>query len=83
MGGSIPRFIRLLVLGTFTRFDGRFHDDANSPRALTGVPIAGEIIHRCHGEYWGLIAFAGCAYAAGLICFIWAKVLQKRLERKV
>ncbi|GES58850.1 MFS general substrate transporter [Aspergillus terreus] len=51
--------------------------------ALTGVPIAGEIIHRCHGEYWGLIAFAGCAYAAGLICFIWAKVLQKRLERKV
>jgi hypothetical protein len=47
-------------------------------RALTGVPIAGEIIHRCEGEYWGLIAFAGCAYAAGLSCFIAVKLLQKR-----
>ncbi|KAJ6022740.1 uncharacterized protein N7446_013092 [Penicillium canescens] len=46
--------------------------------ALTGVPIAGEIIHRCQGEYWGLIAFAGCAYAAGLSCFIAVKFLQKQ-----
>ncbi|EAW11592.1 uncharacterized protein ACLA_092900 [Aspergillus clavatus NRRL 1] len=46
--------------------------------ALTGVPIAGEILHRCNGEYWGLIAFAGCAYAAGLGCFIPVKFMSKR-----
>ncbi|KAK6814218.1 Major Facilitator Superfamily protein [Aspergillus parasiticus SU-1] len=46
--------------------------------ALTGVPIAGEIIRRCHGEYWGLIAFAGCAYAAGLVCFVGVLVLKRK-----
>ncbi|KAJ5116874.1 hypothetical protein N7456_001222 [Penicillium angulare] len=49
--------------------------------ALTGVPIAGEILHRCNGEYWGLIAFAGCAYAAGLSCFILVKILQRRRNK--
>jgi hypothetical protein len=49
-----------------------------SIRALTGVPIAGEIIHRCNGEYWGLIAFAGCAYAAGMLCFIGVLVLKRK-----
>lgn len=47
-------------------------------RALTGVPIAGEIINVCEGQYWGLIAFAGCSYAAGLSCFIAVKLLQKK-----
>ncbi|KAJ5416348.1 hypothetical protein N7491_011383, partial [Penicillium cf. griseofulvum] len=46
--------------------------------ALTGVPIAGEIIQRTNGEYWGLIAFAGCSYAAGLMCFFAVKLLQWR-----
>lgn len=46
--------------------------------ALTGVPIAGEILHRCNGAYWGLISFAGCAYAAGLCCFAVVMWLQKR-----
>ncbi|KAF3017241.1 hypothetical protein E8E15_002354 [Penicillium rubens] len=46
--------------------------------ALTGVPIAGEIIHVCEGQYWGLIAFAGCLYAAGLSCFIVVKLLQNQ-----
>ncbi|KAJ6152330.1 hypothetical protein N7497_006649 [Penicillium chrysogenum] len=46
--------------------------------ALTGVPIAGEIIHVCEGQYWGLIAFAGCSYAAGLSCFIVVKLLQNQ-----
>ncbi|KAJ5999489.1 Major facilitator superfamily domain general substrate transporter [Penicillium sp. IBT 35674x] len=46
--------------------------------ALTGVPIAGEILHRCDGKYWGLIVFAGCAYAAGLSCFIIVKYLQNK-----
>lgn len=50
--------------------------------ALTGVPIAGEIIHRCEGAYWGLISFAGCSYAAGLICFISVKILQNKKAKK-
>ncbi|PLB35153.1 MFS general substrate transporter [Aspergillus candidus] len=50
--------------------------------ALTGVPIAGEIIHRCQGAYWGLIAFAGCSYAAGLVCFIIVKFMQERKGKK-
>ncbi|EYE97441.1 putative monocarboxylate transporter [Aspergillus ruber CBS 135680] len=49
--------------------------------ALTGVPIAGEIIQRTNGEYWGLIAFAGCSYAAGLMCFFAVKLLQWRNVR--
>ncbi|KAJ5118330.1 hypothetical protein N7448_010041 [Penicillium atrosanguineum] len=50
--------------------------------ALTGVPIAGEILNRCGGEYWGLISFAGCAYAAGLGCFAIVIWLQKRRASK-
>ncbi|GIJ92514.1 hypothetical protein Asppvi_001792 [Aspergillus pseudoviridinutans] len=46
--------------------------------ALTGVPIAGEILHRCQGEYWGLIVFSGCAYAAGLGCFIVVHWMPRR-----
>lgn len=73
MDGIIRRFIPLSALG---KFMSHFHSyswvsvHANIFRsALTGVPIAGEILHRCNGEYWGLIAFAGCAYAAGIVCF--------------
>ena len=51
-------------------------------RALTGVPIAGEILHRCEEKYWGLITFAGCAYAAGLGCFGVVMWLQKRRTEK-
>ncbi|KAJ6021882.1 Major facilitator superfamily domain general substrate transporter [Penicillium herquei] len=43
---------------------------------LTGIPIAGEILARCNGEYWGLIAFTIACYAAGLICCTAVKVLQ-------
>ncbi|KAH7006590.1 MFS monocarboxylate transporter [Fusarium venenatum] len=43
---------------------------------LTGIPIAGEILSRCNGEYWGLITFTTCCYAAGLICAISVKVLE-------
>ncbi|KAJ5110467.1 hypothetical protein N7532_001002 [Penicillium argentinense] len=50
--------------------------------ALTGVPIAGEILHRCGGEYWGLIAFAGSAYAAGIICFSAVMWLRRRGDLK-
>ena len=41
---------------------------------LTGVPIAGEILRQCHEEFWGLIAFTSASYAAGVACFVWARV---------
>jgi hypothetical protein len=73
MGGIIQRFIPLLALGEFNvppiLMEYLFQHANIFHRALTGVPIAGEILHRCNGEYWGLIAFAGCAYAAGIVCF--------------
>ncbi|KAK6832531.1 hypothetical protein RU639_003866 [Aspergillus parasiticus] len=43
---------------------------------LTGVPIAGEILSLCGGEYWGLITFTICCYAAGLACAIAVKVIH-------
>lgn len=84
MGGIIPRCILLLLLGKFfTCFAfkvilSKCVADIIFSRALTGVPIAGEIIHVCEGQYWGLIAFAGCSYAAGLSCFIVVKLLQNK-----
>ncbi|OAA74546.1 major facilitator superfamily transporter [Akanthomyces lecanii RCEF 1005] len=41
--------------------------------ALTGVPIAGQILQTSGGSYTGLIIFAGAAYVAGVACFsaIW------------
>ena len=47
-----------------------------SSSSLTGVPIAGEILSRCDGQYWGLILFTLCCYAAGLACAVAVKVLQ-------
>lgn len=43
---------------------------------LTGVPIAGEILARCGGDYWGLILFTICCYAVGLSCAVAVKVLH-------
>ncbi|OQE46958.1 hypothetical protein PENCOP_c001G06714 [Penicillium coprophilum] len=43
---------------------------------LTGIPIAGEILARCNGSYWGLITFTVCCYAAGLACCTAVKVIQ-------
>ncbi|KAJ5628945.1 hypothetical protein N7490_011173 [Penicillium lividum] len=43
---------------------------------LTGMPIAGEILARCNGQYWGVIAFTTVCYAAGLICCTSVKVIQ-------
>ncbi|KAJ5212247.1 uncharacterized protein N7498_003893 [Penicillium cinerascens] len=43
---------------------------------LTGIPIAGEILARCNGQYWGLIAFTTICYAAGLVCCTAVKVIQ-------
>ncbi|KAK2760572.1 MFS monocarboxylate transporter [Colletotrichum kahawae] len=46
--------------------------------ALTGVPIAGEILGRSHGSYSGLIIFAGVSYVAGTACFVGLVVLHRQ-----
>ena len=42
---------------------------------LTGLPIAGALLKAGHGNYMGLIVFTFGSYAAGLGCFIWARVM--------
>src|SRR2546423_1470371 len=37
--------------------------------SLTGIPIAGQLVGACGGEFWGLIVFAGMSYAASLGTF--------------
>ncbi|KAE8423676.1 MFS monocarboxylate transporter [Aspergillus pseudocaelatus] len=67
-----------------TEHYGRYYATAYtvvSISTLTGVPIAGEILSRCNGEYWGLIAFTICCYVAGLVCAIWAKALHCGVNR--
>ncbi|KAF0329464.1 MFS monocarboxylate transporter [Colletotrichum asianum] len=50
---------------------------ANTLRALTGVPIAGAILERSHGSYFGLMVFAGVSYVAGTACFFGLVVLHR------
>ncbi|KAI5283417.1 hypothetical protein KEM55_001574, partial [Ascosphaera atra] len=41
---------------------GRYYAAAYSMvsfAVLTGVPIGGQIVSRCGGDYWGLILFTG------------------------
>ena len=45
-------------------------------RTLFGIPVAGEILARCNGDYWGLITFVICCYAVGLICCITVKIIH-------
>lgn len=40
------------------------------------MPIAGEILARCNGQYWGLIAFTTICYAIGLAFSTAVKVIQ-------
>jgi len=44
---------------------------------LTGIPIAGEILQRCSGDYWGLILFGGMCYVVALGAFVGARVIAK------
>lgn len=43
---------------------------------LTGLPIAGQILEVCDGQYYGVIIFAGLSYVAAAICLIAARVLK-------
>ncbi|KAL2812555.1 major facilitator superfamily domain-containing protein [Aspergillus cavernicola] len=49
---------------------GRYYATA----CLTSFPIAGEILNRCNGEYWGLIAFTAVSYAVSLVCLVLTKL---------
>lgn len=40
---------------------------------LTGIPIAGQILTACGGDYQGLIAFAAASYAASFVCLVVTK----------
>lgn len=51
--------------------------------SLTGVPIAGQLVSVCGGEYWGLIVFAGLSYAASVVTFMAARVLGAGWKVKV
>lgn len=42
---------------------------------LTGVPIAGEFLERCGGEYWGLIVFTGVCYVGAFVALYLARGL--------
>ncbi|PSS23243.1 hypothetical protein M430DRAFT_97974 [Amorphotheca resinae ATCC 22711] len=42
---------------------------------LTGVPIAGAILERCGGSYWGLIVWTGACYVGALVALYVARGL--------
>lgn len=42
---------------------------------LTGIPIAGVILERCGGKYWGLILWTGCCYVGAAGAFVVARGL--------
>lgn len=47
-------------------------------RALTGVPIATQILEYTAGNYTGLILFAGLSYVLGGICFLFTIRLSRK-----
>ncbi|OAP64071.1 hypothetical protein AYL99_00043 [Fonsecaea erecta] len=51
--------------------------------SLTGIPIAGRLVTACNGEYWGLITFTSCAYAASLTMLTAARVVGAGWSLKV
>jgi len=50
---------------------------------LTGSPIAGAILSRQHGSYWGLQAFAGGAMVASLLFLVAARIVLAGCVLKV
>ncbi|KAJ5566697.1 uncharacterized protein N7459_010079 [Penicillium hispanicum] len=52
----------------------RRQEIANVSSCLTGIPIAGQILSTCNGEYRGLIAFTAANYAASLVCLVITKL---------
>ncbi len=50
---------------------------------LTGIPIAGQLITACDGEYWGVIWFTGASYAASTFTFVLARGIGAGWRLKV
>lgn len=50
---------------------------------LTALPIAGQVLTACGGDYYGLIVFAGLSYVAAAIALITARVLKVGWEINV
>lgn len=50
----------------------------NSFATLTGPPIAGAIISRCRGEYYGAQVFAGCVLLVGGGFMVAARAARQR-----
>ncbi|KAK3182646.1 hypothetical protein K4F52_006096 [Lecanicillium sp. MT-2017a] len=44
--------------------------------ALTGIPVAGEILERTNGNYWGIIVLTGLSYAVSLASFAAVRVMK-------
>jgi MFS family permease len=42
---------------------------------LTGVPLAGMILHTDGGSYRGMILYVGSCYAGGLMAFLWVRLI--------
>jgi MFS family permease len=51
--------------------------------SLTGIPIAGQLVTACNGEYWGLIVFTAGAYAASLVTLTAARITGAGWKLKV
>ncbi|OCT49525.1 Riboflavin transporter MCH5 [Cladophialophora carrionii] len=51
--------------------------------SLTGIPIAGQLVTACNGEYWGLIVFTSCSYAASCILLSAARIVGAGWKMKV
>ena len=43
--------------------------------SMTGIPIAGQLVTTCHGEYWGLIVFTVCSYSASCVLLSGARIV--------
>ncbi|KAF1954652.1 MFS general substrate transporter [Byssothecium circinans] len=43
---------------------------------LTGIPIAGSLISRAGGAYWGVVVWTFGCYVLGLGCFVWSRAVR-------
>jgi MFS family permease len=43
---------------------------------LTGIPIAGAILQKSGGHYWGVVVWTGLCYVVALGCFIWSRACK-------
>lgn len=44
-------------------------------RSLLGIPISGQLLEATGGEFYGLIVFAGLAYAVALVSLVTVRIM--------